>query len=111
MEKDTQQELERLEEALRIELEEAPLSEDELLESLDLASVFEDLAEPVQVEEAYANSPNDYSDALQEFADNGGEEKQRKYFGKKLTLGLMITAGVLCLGIVGLLIYWLNHYL
>ena len=47
---------------------------------------------------------------MQEFADNGGEER-RRVFGDKLTIGLMIAVCVLCLGIIGVLFYWLKNFL
>ena len=95
---DTRKELERLEREL--------LAEEEIGEIPELA--LDDLEEPV----AYSNDSNDYSEELQEFAETGGEEatgKEKK--NDKAIIGLMITASVLCLGIIGVLIYWLEVFL
>ena len=114
MDKDTREELERLEQELLADLPETDeLSEEDLLADVDLEEVFAEVADPVEIseEDAYSNFSGDYSDELQEFADNGGEEPQKRYFGDKLTIGLMITVSALCLGIIGMLIYWLNAFL
>ena len=42
-------------------------------------------------------------------AESGGQEPEKKE--DKLLIGLMITASCLCLGIIGVLIYWLVAYL
>ena len=50
----------------------------------------------------------------QNFANNYGNdpkeetEEDRKALNEKVILGLMITASVLCLGIIGVLGYWLG---
>ena len=115
MDKDTREELERLERELLTEQPEAgELSEDDLLSELELEELFAENADPVDAPEddaVYSNFPNDYTDALQEFADNGGEEPRKRYFGDKLTIGLMLTVCALCLGIIGVLIYWLETFL
>ena len=114
MDKDTREELERLEQELLADLPETDeLSEEDLLADVDLEEVFAEVADPVEIsgEDAYSNFSGDYSDELQEFADNGGEEPPKRYFGDKLTIGLMITVSALCLGIIGMLIYWLNAFL
>lgn len=105
MEKDTKKALEEFEEALRTESNE--LAEEDLLS--DLEGIFDNMAEPVEVNEAqaYSNCPNDYSDELEDFAN----QKEKKVYGEKLTLGLMLTACALCLGIIGVMIYWLNNFL
>ena len=113
MDKDTREELERLEKELLADQPETDeLSEEELLADIDLDEIFAEEAEDIDLAEndAYSNYANDYSDDLQEFADNGGEER-RRVFGDKLTIGLMITVSALCLGIIGMLIYWLEAFL
>lgn len=113
MDKDTREELERLEKELLADQPETDeLSEEELLADIDLDEIFAEEAEDIDLAEndAYSNYANDYSDDLQEFADNGGEER-RRVFGDKLTIGLMITVCVLCLGIIGVLFYWLKNFL
>ena len=107
MDKDTQEELERLEEALLSEPEE--LVEEELLTDLDLEGIFEELSDPADVDEdaIYSNCPNDYDEDLQDFAD----QTEKRVFGDKLTIGLMLAACALCLGIIGVMVYWLNNFL
>ena len=105
MEKDTQKALEEFEEALQAEAKE--LTEEDLL--ADLEGIFDELSDPVEVDEnaVYSNCPNDYEDDLQDFAD----QTEKRVFGNNLTIGLMLTACALCLGIIGVMIYWLNHFL
>lgn len=114
MDKDTREELERLEkELLEDQPETVELSEEELLADVDLDEIFAELADPMEIPEeaAYSNFANDYSDELEEFADNGGQEPRKRVFGDKLTIGLMIAVCVLCLGIIGVLVYWLKAFL
>lgn len=104
---DTRKELERLERELLAE--EAPVEE----EGID-GPAFDDPEEIYDSEEpmVYCNYSNDYGKELQEFAETGGEEatgKEKK--NDKAIIGLMITASVLCLGIIGVLIYWLEVFL
>ena len=115
MDKDTREELERLEKELLSEQPEADeISEDELLSELELEAIFAENADPIDAPDddaVYSNYSNDYSDDLQEFADNGGEEPKKRVFGDKLTIGLMLTVCALCLGIIGVLIYWVGAFL
>ena len=95
---DTRKELERIEQEL--------LAEEEIGENPELA--LDDPEEPV----AYSNDSNDYSEELQEFAETGGQENLReKKKNDRVIMGLMITACFLCLGILGVLIYWLEVFL
>lgn len=116
MKDDTREELERIEKELLAE----ESREDETLEDiLDNDLIKEVLAEPAfedpdmihEPEEPliYCNYSNDYGRDLQEFAENGGELANKK--DDKLMIGLMITASCLCLGIIGVLIFWLHAYL
>ncbi len=108
MDKDTQQELERLEKEL---LTSEELSEDALISDDDLVAIFDDLADPVDDNRVYAQTFSDYDEELDAFAENGGELPQKRVFGDKLTIGLMLTASALCLGIIGVLIYWMEAFL
>ena len=107
--KDTQEELDRLEQELLAEEpqpEETIPSDEELLEE-----IMEELSEPEEAKEpteaeAYSNYENDYDAQLQDFAETGETEPKKN--NDKLIIGLMITASVLCLGIIGILLYWLN---
>ena len=118
MDKDTREELQRLEEEL-LEQECEEITEEELLEDIKktltetAVPAFENPDEIKDPEEplVYCNYSNDYCGQLQEFADNGGEEKsEAPRVNNKLTVGLLITASALCLGIIGILIYWLNVF-
>ena len=95
---DTRKELERIEQEL--------LADEEITEIPEPA--LDDPAEPM----AYSNYANDYGEELQEFAETGGQESLRKKKkNDRIIIGLMITACLLCLGILGVLIYWLEVFL
>ena len=114
---DTQKELERLEQELLEEektdidkaVEEILLDEDLLREvmSADAEPAFEDpdkIHEPAEPM-VYCNYSNDYGKDQQE--DTQQEQKKKD----KTIIGLMITASALCLGIMGILLYWLLTFL
>lgn len=66
-----------------------------------------DPAEPL----VYCNYSNDYGRDLPDNSEYGEAPKKEITGDDKLTIGLMITASGLCLGIVAVLIYWLIAYL
>ncbi len=118
---DTQKELERLErELLRDEEQEKTLNDAELDEELDeeLLELLLKEEEPVPAFDTpetihtpkepmvYRNYSNDYGKKPDPREEKRRERQRRK--DNKIILGLMITASVLCLGIVALLLYWLN---
>ncbi len=116
--KDTQEELDRLEQEL---LEEEIQPEEENIDS-DEALLTEVIAEfsgpafddPDTIREpeggmVYSNYANDYGKELQNFAETGAVEESKK--NDKVIIGLMIAASVLCAGIIGILLYWLNAFL
>ena len=113
MRDDTKRELERLERKLLQQEEQQ--TDEELLE--DLKGI---LGEAPVVEPAfddpqtihtpkepmvYTNFANDYGRVPAEETPEEGPKKKRK--PEKLTLGLLITACLLTLGIIGVLLYWL----
>lgn len=108
---DTNKELERLQQELLAE-ESNDLDElladflEEPLPAFDDPEKIYDPKEPM----VYCNYSNDYGKDLQEFAENGDDMKKKKKDDKTL-IGLMLTASVLCLGILGILIYWLEEFL
>ncbi len=138
MQKDTQQELERLERELLeadgapLELEDLDFSDLDLPESVAADDEFDQefLAEirsilnndgpvepafddPQTIHEpeeplVYCNYSNDYGRDLQAFADDPETEAPKT---DRFTVGLMITACVLTLGIIGVLLYWLVAFL
>ena len=115
--KDTQEELDRLEQELLAE--EVQPEEDVDLDEALLTEVMEEFSEPAfddpdKIREpaggvVYSNYANDYGEDLQRLADTGETEPKKK--NDKVIIGLMITASVLCLGIIGILLYWLNTFL
>ena len=109
---DTNKELERLQREL---LAEESDDLDELLADFldEPTPAFDDPEKIYEPEEpmVYCNYSNDYGKDLKEFAENGGDMKKKKKKDDKVLIGLMITASVLCLGILGVLIYWLETFL
>ena len=104
---DTRRELERIERELLAE-EERELPDDMDGPAFDDPEKIYDPKEPM----VYCNYSNDYGKDLKNFAENGGEEDMSKKNKKdKTIIGLMVTASVLCLGILGILIYWLEVFL
>ena len=114
MRDDRSEELERLEKELLAtveEQEEPDILEDELIREVMAEPAFDDTDRIHDPKEplVYCNYSNDYGRDLKEFAENGGKTEKRK--NDKVNTGLMITASVLCLGIIGVLAYWLVVYL
>lgn len=120
--KDTNEELERLERELLAEepidaadvlsLEEADVLLDELLAE-DAVPAFDDPDKIHAPKEpmVYCNYSNDYGRDLQDFANDSGLEAARKKRQEAVVLALMITASCLCLGILGVLCYWMVTFL
>ena len=114
MKDDRKEELERLEKELLAameEHEEPDILEDELILKVLAEPAFEDTDRIHEPKEplVYCNYSNDYGRDLKEFAENGGKTEKNKK--EKVDTALMITASVLCLGIIGVLAYWLVVYL
>lgn len=119
---DTRKELERLEQELLAdeamtltekELDELFLDDDLLREVMaeDAAPAFEDpdkIHEPAEPM-VYCNYSNDYGKDLRKTADASVEETAKKK-NDKVIMGLMIAASVLCVGIIGIMIYWLEAF-
>ena len=125
MKDDRSEELERLEKELLAamdaheeEQEEFGILEDDtdiladqLIREVMAEPAFEDPDRIHDPEEplVYCNYSNDYGRDLKEFAENGGKTEKNKT--DKVDMALMITASALCLGIIGVLAYWLVMYL
>ncbi len=114
---DTQKELERLEQELLVEeksdidkeVDEILLDEELLREvkPADAEPAFDDpekIHEPVEPM-VYRNFSNDYGKDQQ--GDTENEQKKKD----KVVIGLMIAVSALCLGIMGILLYWLLAFL
>ena len=125
MKDDRSEELERLEKELLAAMEahdeeqdefeiideEPDILADELIRELMAEPAFEDPDRIHDPEEplVYCNYSNDYGRDLKDFAENGGKTDKNK--SDKVDMALMITASALCLGIIGVLAYWLVMYL
>lgn len=81
-------------EALREEQEAGPAFEDP------------DTLETGPAPEVYSNFANDYGRELQEFADNGGETQPQGGL-----IVLMLIATILSLGIIAVMLYWLQGWM
>ncbi len=121
MKDDRSEELERLEKALLAAMEthdeepefeiaddEADILADALIREVMAEPAFEDPDRIHEPEEplVYCNYSNDYG--RKETEENSKEKKEK---ADKVDMALMITASALCLGIIGVLAYWLVLYL
>ena len=110
MDKDTQAELDRLEREIWSDnkdltdiMEDDVLTElDEILEQEPAPAEDQTPAAPTFVPEEDDEDEDLYEDE-EDFQDEGGKDG--------LTIGLLITASALCVGIIGVLIYWLENFL
>lgn len=117
--KDTQEELDRLEQELLAEEPQQPEEDVDLDEAL-LTEVIAEFSEPafddpdkiLEPEEGvvYSNYANDYGEQLQNLAETGEVEEGKKK-NDKVIIGLMIAVSVLCAGIISILLYWLYAFL
>ena len=115
---ETKKELRRLEKELMAEQPHEDdldvILNDELLREImaeDAKPAFEDpqkIHEPAEPM-VYRNFSNDYGKDLEKKA--GETEMAKKKKNDKLLIGLMITACALCLGIMGILIYWWEMFM
>jgi len=99
---DTQQELQRLEQELLDESLQQPIR--------DKKPAFED-PEKLRVPETdmvYHNFSNNYGKETEEGKKAAYAAAKKK--NEQIILGLMIAASVLCVGIIGVLIYWLEVF-
>ena len=106
------EELERIQKELLAEDETAELSVDDILADAELNALLSDRNEPAfddpeEIREPAGEMP------YNNFANDYGKEEldlaaAREKKDEKLVIGLMITSCVLCLGIIGVLIFWLN---
>lgn len=101
------------EEAL-LEVDDAML--EELMAEVSSPAFDDPDAMPVSDETmVFCNYSNDYGKELAEYGENEAVEEQvdqeTKKRDDKIVIGLMITASALCLGIIGVLAYWLVTFL
>ncbi len=107
MKKDTQDALEEFQNILWNEEEE---KRSDVAFDDDIDQFLRDFNLMEEVPDVYNTDRNDYDEPLQTFAKTGGDLPKKPRAGK-LTLVLAITACCLCLGIVGMLIYWMERFL
>lgn len=107
MDKDTQAELDRLErEIWREDKDLSDILADDVLKDLD------EILEQEAAEKA-ANQPA-APEHIEDEEDYDDYEDEEDYPDEKkdgLTIGLLITASALCVGIIGVMIYWLENFL
>lgn len=107
---DTSKELERIQKEL---LKEDTVSLDELLADEELNALLSEPEEqiPEKAEQlVYHNFANGYG-SCGEKAEEDARMGRKKKKDDRVILGLMITASALCLGIIGVLAYWLTVFL
>ena len=102
MKEDTKQILENMEKEL---MREALLEEQEAGLAFEDPDVLETGPEP----EVYSNFANDYSGELARFAESGGEGQEEKE-DNVITI-LMLIACILSLGIICVMLYWLQIWM
>ena len=90
---------------------EKELMAESLREEQEAGPAFDDpdVLEVGPAPEVYSNFANDYGRELQEFAENGGElEEDRK---DNILTVLMLVATILSLGIIAVMLYWLQYWM
>ena len=102
MKEDTKEILEKMEKEL---MREALLEEQEAGPAFEDPDVLETGPEP----EVYSNFANDYGRELAQFAENG-EAAQTEENDSVLTI-LMLIASILSLGIICVMLYWLQAWM
>ena len=102
MKEDTKEILEEMEKEL---MREALLEEQEAGPAFEDPDVLETGPEP----EVYSNFANDYGRELTQFAENG-EAAQAEENDSVLTI-LMLIASILSLGIICVMLYWLQAWM
>ena len=115
---DTRKELERLEKELLTEDElPVPFTDDDVFLNDDLLrEVLAEDKEPAFQDPDKIYEPEEPMEYYNYSNDYGKEPRQEAQLMKKqkrnenAIIGLMITASVLCLGIIGILIYWLEVF-
>ena len=109
MDKDTQAELDRLEREIWSEDKDlTDILADDVLKDLDEILEQESVQEERQEPAAPTFVPEEDEDE-DVYEDDEDEEQADSNDG--LTIGLLITASALCVGIIGVLIYWLENFL
>ena len=90
---------------------EKELMREALLEEQEAGPAFDDpdILETGPAPEVYSNYANDYGRELAEFAENGGEDT-RDHTDSSLVI-LMLIACILSLGIIGVMLYWLQAWM
>jgi len=115
---DTQRELERIEQELLLTEEAYDQDAEEDIIQVLLAEqdgpAFDDPEKIHDPEEpmVYRNFSNDYGNEPKDQEEKPRKSgKSKKRHRDRVLAGLMVTASVLCLGILGILVYWLEAFL
>ncbi len=110
---DTNKELERIEKELLAMETEPPVEEADPLADAELYALLKEDVEPA------FDDPSDFRDTdepVRNFSNDYGESPEPEVDGKKkkddkIIIGLMIGASALCLGILGILVYWMEAFI
>ncbi|MBE6960574.1 MAG: hypothetical protein E7448_07645 [Ruminococcaceae bacterium] len=131
MDKETQAELDRLEREIWLDNKDlTEIMADDVLKDLDALLSEETVDQPAEeeavpekmapleivrettaVESAEAEKENTEEVAADDTEDKTEEETTDEDKKDGLTIGLLITASALCIGIIGVMIYWLETFL
>lgn len=106
---DTRKELERIQRGLLSEEEES-LSLDDILADEELNALLQERTEPAFDDPEKIHDPKEpmvYNNYANDYGTPPAEDRRKKK-NDRVIVGLMITASVLCVGIIGILGYWLN---
>ena len=117
MDKETQAELDRLErEIWSEEIDLTEIMADDVLKDLDALlaqEAAEQVAQQPEVREAApVKAEKNHIEVYDDFEDDEEDDYLPDEESKDgLTIGLLITASALCVGIIGVMIYWLENFL
>lgn len=105
-----EKELERIQKALLAEDEETGSDLDEILDDEELTALLSPKPQPAFEDPDEIHDPPE-GKQVRNFANDYGNRDQRKAEARqhdKLVIGLMLAVCGLCLGIIGILAYWLG---
>ena len=101
MDKETQEQLDRLEREIWGEDQDlSDIIADDVLSDVDALLAQENAKNPPKTPPQQDEDDEDEEDEYEETDDHDG-----------LTIGLLLTASALCVGIIGVMIYWLENFL
>ena len=113
MDKETQAKLDSLErEIWRDDKDLTDILNDDVLKDVNELLQQEEEKKQAQKPAPEAPQPEEEEPETEVDEDEDDEEEEDELSGKdRLTIALLITASVLCIGIIGVMIYWLENFL